>query len=116
MIVTAPDGDLSFVTGAAGGSRIITATIQSVINALDRGMTAPEALAEPRLHDQLIPNQVTLEDGFDKDTAEFMQQREHNVTWVRPGQSSAQCIRILPNGTFEAAGEPRQVSSGGFAI
>lgn len=115
-IVTGPDGALYFVTGSAGGSRIITATIQSVIHAIDRGMTALQALAEPRLHDQLIPNEVILEDGFDIDTAEFMRERGHNVTWVRPGQSSAQCIRVLPNGTFEAAGEPRQVNSGGFAI
>ncbi|KAH8703368.1 gamma-glutamyltranspeptidase [Talaromyces proteolyticus] len=116
MIVTHPDGSLYFVTGAAGGSRITTATVQSVINVIDRGMDPFGALAEPRLHDQLIPNRVTFEYSFNNDTVKSMQTRGHNVTWVGPGQSSAQSVRLLPNGTFEAAGEPRQKNSGGYAI
>ena len=40
----------------------------------------------------------------------------HNVSWVAPGQSTAQAVRRLPNGTFEAAGEPRQRASGGLVV
>ena len=82
-------------------------------------MTAPKALAQPRLHDQLIPNQVSFElppFGYNNETVAFMKSRGHNVTYIAPGQSTAQGIRRLPNGTFEAAGEPRQLDSGGFAI
>lgn len=111
-----PNGTLNFVVGAAGGSRIITSTIQSIIYALDGGLSAPEALAQPRLHDQLIPNQVLFEYDYDNDTVAFMKERGHNVSWVSPGLSAVQAIRVLPNGTFEAAGEPRQENSGGFAI
>lgn len=74
-------------------------------------MTAPEALAAPRLHDQLVPNQVSFEYSYDNETVAFMQSRGHNVTWVAPGQSTAQSLRSLANGTFEAAGEPRQENS-----
>lgn len=116
MIVTNPDGSLYIVTGAAGGSRIITATVQSVINLIDRGMNPLEALSEPRLHDQLIPNVVAFEDDFDADTVQFMRERGSNVATLLKGLSSAQCIRLLPNGTFEAAGEPRQQNSGGLSI
>ena len=115
-IVETPDGKLYYVIGAAGGSRIITATIQNIIHVLDQNMTAPEALAQPRLHDQLIPNQVSFEYAYDNETVAFMKQLGHNVTWIAPGQSTAQGIRRLPNGTFEAAGEPRQLNSGGYAI
>lgn len=66
-----------------------------------------------------------------------MQARGHNVTWIAPGQSTAQSLRVLSNGTFEAAGkletplaceictddgirqssgEPRQLNSGGYAV
>ena len=110
------DGTLYYVIGAAGGSRIITSTIQNLINVLDRNLTVPEALAQPRLHDQLIPNEVAFEWAYDNSTVEFMKGRGHNVTWVAPGSSSAQGLRRMPNGTFEAAGEPRQKNSGGFAI
>lgn len=114
--MTRPDGQLFLVTGAAGGSRIITATVQNIIHVVDQGFTAAEALAQPRLHDQLIPNQVLFEYAYDNQTVAFMESRGHNVTWVAPGLSSAQAIRILPNGTFDAAGEPRQANSAGYSV
>lgn len=116
IVEHASNNSLFFVIGAAGGSRIITSTIQNLIHVLDEGMSAPEALAEPRLHDQLMPNQVSFEYAYDNSTTAFMEQLGHNVTWVAPGQSAAQGIRVSSNGTFEAAGEPRQLNSGGYAI
>ncbi|RYP13767.1 hypothetical protein DL765_006716 [Monosporascus sp. GIB2] len=115
-IVETPDGKLYYAIGSAGGSRIITATLQNIHYVIDRGMTATEALAEPRLHDQLSPNQVTLEWAYDNGTAAYLSSLGHNVTWTKPGSSTAQGLRLLPNGTFEAAGEPRQKNSGGFAV
>ncbi|KAL8932446.1 MAG: hypothetical protein Q9216_006831 [Gyalolechia sp. 2 TL-2023] len=107
---------LYFVVGAAGGSRIITATIQNIWHVLDQGQSTAAALAQPRLHDQLLPNQVSFEYAYNNETVAFMKSLGHNVTWVAPGQSTAQALRRLPNGTFEAAGEPRQKNSGGFAV
>ena len=75
-------------------------------------MTAHEALKQPRLHDQLLPNQVTFEFQYDNDTIESMRGKGHNVTWG-PAGSSAQAIRIQ-DGVFEAVGEPRQFDSGGL--
>ncbi|KAL2822689.1 nucleophile aminohydrolase [Aspergillus cavernicola] len=115
-IVTHPNGTTFFVAGSAGGSRIITATVQNIIHAIDEGLSAAEALAKPRLHDQLIPNRVAFEYAYDNETVAFMESRGHNVTWMAPGTSTAQAIRVLPNGTFDAAGEPRQFDSGGFAV
>lgn len=115
-IVTKPDGKLFLLAGSAGGSRIITATVQNIIHIIDQGLSAAEALAQPRLHDQLIPNQVTFEYTYDNATVAFMKSLGHNVTWVAPGQSTAQAIRVLPNGTFDAASEPRQLNSGGFSV
>lgn len=116
VIVETAKGKLYFVIGAAGGSRIITSTIQNIHHVLDEGLTVPQALARPRLHDQLSPNQVSFEYAYDNKTVAFLASLGHNVTWVAPGQSTAQGLRILPNGTFEAAGEPRQKNSGGFAV
>ncbi len=111
-----PNGTLYYLIGAAGGSRIITSTIQNLIHVLDQNMTVPQALAEPRLHDQLQPNVVSFEYAYNNDTVAFMKARGHNVTWIAPGRSTAQGLRRLGNGTFEAAGEPRQQNSGGFAV
>ncbi|KAF2474743.1 gamma-glutamyltranspeptidase-like protein [Lindgomyces ingoldianus] len=114
--VSDPAHALYVSIGAAGGSRIITATIQNLIHILDGGMTSLEALSQPRIHDQLVPAYVSFEWAFDNATTAFMKEIGHNVTWVAPGQSTAQGLRRLLNGTFEAAGEPRQKNSGGFAV
>ena len=108
-----------FITGAAGGSRIITATLLSIWHVLDHNLSAPDALSQKRFHDQLIPNILSVEDGYDPEVVSFMADRGHNVSsfGLTGGVgSSMQAIRIASNGTFEAAGEPRQESSGGFAI
>ncbi|TPX08104.1 uncharacterized protein E0L32_010171 [Thyridium curvatum] len=115
-IVETSDGKLYLVVGAAGGSRIITATIQNIHHVLDQEMNILDALKQPRFHDQLVPSQISFEYAYDNSTVAFLKNIGHNVTWVAPGQSSAQGLRLLSNGTFEAAGEPRQAASGGFAV
>ena len=40
----------------------------------------------------------------------------HNVKWVAPGQSTAQALRVLEGGVFEAGRETRQRNSGGFVV
>ena len=106
------NGTLFTVLGASGGSRIITAVIQIALNILERKMTVHEALKQPRLHDQLLPNQVSFEWDYDNSTVDYMIGRRHNVTWGLAGCSS-QAISIA-NGHFEAAGEPRQDDSAGL--
>ena len=108
------NGTLHAIFGASGGSRIITAVIQTALNILERGMTVDEALKQPRLHDQLLPNQVSFEWNYDNSTVDYMIGRSHNVTWASAG-SSVQAIRIV-DGHFEAGGEPRQVDSAGLTV
>ncbi|OAQ62533.1 gamma-glutamyltranspeptidase [Purpureocillium lilacinum] len=116
VIVEHPDGRLYYAIGAAGGSRIISATIQNLIHVLDSGLTVPQALAQPRLHNQLRPSNTTFEYAYSNSTVSYIGSLGHNLTWVPPIYSLAQGVRLLPNGTFEAAGEPRQVDSGGYAV
>jgi gamma-glutamyltranspeptidase/glutathione hydrolase len=114
---TASSADAFYIAiGAAGGSRIPTATVQSILHMLDGGMSTKEALGQPRIHDQLQPTEVSVEWAFNNGTTKFLQDIGKNVTWIAPGQSTAQGLRRFENGTFEAAGEPRQKNSGGFVV
>lgn len=115
IIAETSDGKVFFAIGAAGGSRIITANIQNAIHLLDGRMSIAEALAQPRLHNQLVPAQVTFEYAYNNGTVSYLKSLGDNVTWVAPGQSSAQGLTRLADGSFAAAGEPRQKNSGGFA-
>ncbi|KAH0498596.1 hypothetical protein TgHK011_005844 [Trichoderma gracile] len=122
IIAAFPNGTLYAAIGAAGGSRIISATAQVLWHVLDGhdghdgGGTLAGALRRPRLHDQLMPNTVLLEEMFDDEVAVGLERRGHNVTWVRPGLSSVQAVRRFTDGVFEAASEPRQKNSAGYTI
>jgi gamma-glutamyltranspeptidase/glutathione hydrolase len=116
VVVEHGNGTLFFTTGAAGGSRIISATVQAVWRVIEHGMDMYGAVAEPRLHDQLMPNQVAFEYTFDNGTVASMVEKGHNVTWVRPGWSAVQGIRVRWDGSFEAVGETRQKNSGGLSL
>lgn len=116
IIVEHPNGTLYLSVGAAGGSRIITSTAQTVWHVLDHNMTVPEALAAPRMHDQLMPAYTTFEPSFNKQVIKSMKEKGHNVSWAGPHDSAVQGVRRLWNGTFEAGSEPRQFNSGGLAV
>ena len=105
----------------AGGSRIITAIIQHLWHTLDQNMTSIQANKQARFHDQLSPNVVNFEygndriKGFSNQTTAFINGTGKAITFIAPGSSTLQALRRTVNGTFEAAGEPRQINSGGLA-
>lgn len=57
------DGKLVMVIGSPGGSRIITITLEAIVNVIDHGMTIQEAIDAPRIHHQWMPDLVALERG-----------------------------------------------------
>ena len=61
--ILSKDGRLVMVTGSPGGSRIITITLETIINVIDHGMTIQDAVDAPRLHHQYQPDSVDLEPG-----------------------------------------------------
>ncbi len=110
------NGTLALALGAAGGPRIITATVEAALGVLDGGLSAAAALSRPRFHDQLRPDYIELDWRFDNATAAGLRARGHTVTWTRPGHSLVMAVRRLPNGTLEAAADPNTSDGGGFAI
>jgi gamma-glutamyltranspeptidase/glutathione hydrolase len=46
------DGDPFLVAGSAGGPRIVTATLQTILNVVEHGMDIQEAVDAPRMHYQ----------------------------------------------------------------
>ncbi|KAJ4306990.1 hypothetical protein N0V88_000364 [Collariella sp. IMI 366227] len=75
----ASNNTLFFATGAAGGSRIISATTQVAWNMLAHGMGMHDAVAWPRVHHQLMPDVVRVEEGWDKSVVEGL--RERGMRW-----------------------------------
>lgn len=74
------DGEVFMVTGSPGGSRIITTTLQVIMNVIDHGMNIAEASFAPRIHHQWLPDEIRIEEGINLDTVGLLEQRGHTVS------------------------------------
>jgi gamma-glutamyltranspeptidase/glutathione hydrolase len=106
------DGKPFLVTGSPGGSRIITAVLQVMVDVIDRGMDIASAVSAPRVHNQWMPDQVFAEPALPGDLVAALQARGDKVVPQRPF-TSANSIEITPEG-FVGAADPR--TRGALAI
>ena len=53
--IVVKDNQVEMVVGTPGGSTIITSVFQTIVNVLEEGMSAQEAVNAPRVHHQLLP-------------------------------------------------------------
>ncbi len=97
------------VTGSPGGSRIITTTLQVIMNVIDHSMNIAEATLAPRVHHQWLPDELRIEEGISPDTVYLLQQRGHNVV-VKDAMGSTQSIIVSEEGLFGAS-DPRHVGA-----
>lgn len=71
--VVAKDGKPFMVIGSPGGSRIITITLEAIVNVVDHGMNIQEAIDAPRIHHQWLPDTVYVEPfGLSPDTERLL--------------------------------------------
>src|ERR1700749_2269256 len=99
------DGKVVLVTGSPGGSRIISAVMQVIVNVLDYHMDVAAAVAAPRLHHQWLPDEVRVEPGFPDDVLAGLRDKGHRIV-NSTGYSSANTILVTPNGLLGAP-DPR---------
>ena len=99
------DGKPVLVTGTPGGSRIISAVTQVIVDIIDYKMDIADAVAAPRLHHQWMPDEVRIENGFPEGVLADLKARGHKL--VEPlGYSSANSIAVTPYGLLGAP-DPR---------
>jgi gamma-glutamyltranspeptidase/glutathione hydrolase len=95
------DGKLFLVLGAPGGPRIISGVLQVMLNMIDFGMSVQQAVDQPRLHHQWMPDTLYLERGFSPDTRSLLVERGHKLTDTS-GVGSVEAIAVV-GGWLEAA-------------
>ena len=71
------EGRPELVVGAAGGPRIISATLQTILNVLDFHMPVSSAVEAPRIHHQWIPDRLNFEAGISPQTRKGLEERGH---------------------------------------
>jgi gamma-glutamyltranspeptidase/glutathione hydrolase len=114
------DGKVALIIGSPGGSRIITITLQAILNMIDHGMNVQEAIDAPRIHTQWLPDVVYLEPfALSPDTRRLLEQRgyafEEAGPWgiaegivtgkptLQPGSPTG-AVGVLPLGDAKLAG------------
>ncbi len=105
------DDKVFLVTGSPGGSRIITTTLQILMNVIDHGMNIAEATYAPRIHHQWLPDELRIEEGISVDTKAILRAKGHDVV-IKPTMGSTQSIMIDgETGMLLGATDPRRPGS-----
>lgn len=110
-LVLRGDGTPLLATGSPGGSRIITTVLQVLLNRLVHGLNLASAVAAPRIHSQLWPDQISIEEGLSPDTQRLLQQRGHRLV-LTPAMGSANSVEWLPDGRGSlGVADPRRLDA-----
>lgn len=91
------DGKVFMVVGSPGGSRIITITLQTVLNVIDYGMTPQDAVDAPRIHHQWLPDEVYYEtNGLSPDTLTIFKNMGYKTVEQTPWGAAELILVGLP--------------------
>lgn len=111
------DGKPFLALGAAGGPRIITSNLQTIVNSIDYGMMVDSAVRMPHMCCMTLEQGLELESGFSPDTVKILAARGHNIKET----TDFGVLPVMPNGimklgdTFFPGGTTR-VDGGGGAL
>ena len=111
------DGKPVMVLGTPGGSRIITAVTHTILNVIDYGMNAQEAVDAPRFHQQWLPDLTNVDTfGISPDTRKILVDMGHKLGPPQPGNHLAVILVGAPTlggkpvgkNRFYGANDPRR--------
>src|SRR5690606_27707029 len=97
--VVAKDGEPFMVIGSPGGSRIITITLEAILNVIDHRMDIQSAIDAPRIHHQWLPDTLYVEPhGLSPDTLKLLAGMGYHLDVGEEGRTWGQAAGILVGG------------------
>jgi gamma-glutamyltranspeptidase/glutathione hydrolase len=113
--IVTKDGKLFMVTGTPGGRTIINTVLMTILNVIDFGMNAQEAVDAGRIHHQWLPDRISHEDfGFSPDTLALLKKMGHTLQ-QGGNQGTAQVIVYNDKDDMLEGGLDRRSPDGGAA-
>lgn len=112
------DGKPFLAIGAAGGPRIITGTLQGIVNAVDYGMTPERLVNLPYIHVITNAQGLEVEYGVSEDTLRLLETRGHHVIRDDVDQAMSTMLNSVMkvDGDYYAAGTGRVDGCGGALL
>jgi len=103
------------IIGSPGGSEIITAVSQSILNFTRFNLSLTEILAQPRIHHQWLPDVIELEQNdFDITVKQGLIRMGHTIEEFEP-RTEVQAVYVNDSGLMLGASDPRgRGTAGGF--
>ncbi|MSP37916.1 MAG: gamma-glutamyltransferase [Deltaproteobacteria bacterium] len=95
------------IVGAAGGPRIINATLQTIVNVLDFKLPVKQAVEAERIHHQWLPERLGVEGKLGAEQKKALEARGH-VVREQSALGVVQAITINASGVNGAV-DPRKV-------
>ncbi|MGQ7863500.1 gamma-glutamyltransferase [Pseudomonas sp. 32A] len=115
--IVTKDGKAVMVVGTPGGSRIITATLLTILNVIDYKMNIQEAVDAPRFHQQWLPEATNIERfALSPDTQKILEGWGHKFAAPQDANHLAAILVGAPsldgkpvgNNRFYGANDPRR--------
>ena len=94
-------------TGSPGGSRIITAVTQTLLNLMAFDMTLGMATSSPRIHHQWMPDMAMVEPGISEDTIRILEKSKHKILRSNSTIGRVNSVQI-EDGWFYGYADPRR--------
>ena len=111
--ILSKDGQLFMVTGSPGGRTIINTVLHTILNVVDFGMNAQEAVDAARFHHQWLPDRISYErNGFSPDTIAILKARGHQLQ-AGGAQGVAEAIVVNARDKKLEGGCDRRAPDGG---
>lgn len=116
-VLVSKNGQPLLMTGSPGGSKIISANMQMVLNVVEFGMNIADAAVAPRIHHQWKPDVLEIESGISPDTVSRLIDRGQNINFSQrsAGMGSLQTV-MWQDGIFYGYSDPRRPGAGAVGV